>query len=65
MKTWFIKKIWKKNIYVKLKNVIEFLEEKYDVDKVNLKPLLKYSPDKDVNIDESMDKLVKKMEKMD
>ncbi len=61
IKTGYIKKFWKKKIFVKLKDVISYLDEEY-WDEIDLKPLLKYSPDKNVDVD--LEKfIVKKFEK--
>ncbi|PID87508.1 sodium-independent anion transporter [Candidatus Gracilibacteria bacterium] len=61
IKTGYIKKFGKKKIFVKLKDVISYLDEEYG-DEIDLKPLLKYSPDKNVDVD--LEKfIVKKFEK--
>lgn len=61
IKTGYLVDFWKKNIFVKIKDVISFLDDKY-WNKLDLKPLLKYSNDK--NIDVNLEKfIVKKFEK--
>lgn len=63
IKTWYLKKFWKKKVFVKLKNIVEFLKDKHD-DSLDLKPLLEYKSDKKINV--SLEKfIVKKFEKME
>jgi hypothetical protein len=40
----YLEDFGKKRIYETVEDVIKFLEDKYDKDELNIKPLLKYSP---------------------
>jgi len=40
----YLEDFGKKRIYETIEDVIEFIEDKFDKDDINIKPLLKYSP---------------------
>lgn len=57
---WYLKKIWKKKVFHKIENAIDFLKDKYDKKELNIKALLEYSPKKNPELEDLRKEVVEK-----
>ena len=58
-KVWFIKKFWKKHIFIRIEDAINHIQKK-DGEKTKTKILKSYHPDKTINKNKKLEKYILK-----